>query len=89
MSETGGWGEQVPTRFLDIHQPLRSLPYPPLAQPLHPEDYIAVGLAMCYKINGGGKLDGMCSRLSFLSRSRPFSEMAEAPPPLLVEATGL
>ena len=48
-----------------------------------------MGLAMCYKINGGGKLDGMCSRLSFLSRSRPFSEMAEAPPPLLEEATGL
>lgn len=29
------------------------------SQPLNPEDYIAVGLAMCYKINDGGKLDGM------------------------------
>lgn len=28
-------------------------------QPLNPEDYVAVGLAMCYKINDGGKLDGM------------------------------
>jgi hypothetical protein len=84
LNDRGGMsGAVVPppqARFLDIH-PSALLPlYPPFAQPLHPEDYIAVGVAMCYKINGGGKLDGTCSRVSFLSLSRPFSEMAKVPP---------
>ena len=29
-------------------------------QPLNPEDYIAIGLAKCFKLNDGGKLDGAC-----------------------------
>lgn len=41
------------------------------SQALHPEDYIAVGLAMCYKINSGGKLDGTCIFGSCFSRRGP------------------
>ena len=42
-------------------------------QPLNGEDYIAVGLAKCFKLNEGGKLDG----------ARLFIIVTHAPTPQL------
>lgn len=36
------------------------------SQPLESGDYIAVGLAKCFKLNEAGKLDGAC----FLSKAK-------------------
>lgn len=58
------------SRFIDItsipkliytSSPLTTTSHVPTSkQPLNPEDYIAIGLAKCFKLNDGGKLDGAC-----------------------------